>query len=64
VAGSTESISRRVSFYALGWESTVSTEDVVDDVLRILEVLSAPTCHLLRHPPCPFAFPLDGGVVR
>jgi hypothetical protein len=40
MAGSTERISRRVSFYALRGEATVSAEDDVDDILRVLEVLS------------------------
>jgi hypothetical protein len=40
MANSTERISRRVSFYALRGEATVSAEDDVDDILRVLEVLS------------------------
>jgi hypothetical protein len=40
MAGSTESISCRVNFCALGGESAVSIEDDVDDIFWILKVFS------------------------
>jgi hypothetical protein len=36
MAGSTDKISRRVSFYALGWEAAVTVEDNIVDILGIL----------------------------